>query len=167
MKTPRLELKTYEESDKDFMVEILLNEEIKETFMIPDFEKREQAENLFYKLKGFCESEDHFEYGIYKENQLIGFINDCEIEEDMIELGYVIHPKFKGNRYATEALKAAIDELFRMGFTCVRAGFFETNLASYRVMQKAGMKKIDLTDQTEYHGVVHNEIYCEICKPEK
>lgn len=62
--TNRLVLKSYDDGDKDKMVALLCNEEIKKTFMIPDFENKEQAEHLFERLKEFSRSEENFEYGI-------------------------------------------------------------------------------------------------------
>lgn len=123
LKTERLVLKSYSDSDKDKMVEILCNEEIKETFMIPDFETREEAESLFFKLKEFSVSDSHFEYGIYLKDRLIGFLNDCEINDTMIEVEFAIYPEHKGNGYASEVLKVAIDEPFRTAHNHVTAVF--------------------------------------------
>lgn len=52
-------------------------------------------------------SEDaaRLEYGVYLDGKLIGFVNDCGIEDGEIEIGYVIHPGYPGHGYATEALK--------------------------------------------------------------
>ena len=41
--TPRLVLKSFEDTDVEKMVEILTDSKIKETFMIPDFETKENA----------------------------------------------------------------------------------------------------------------------------
>lgn len=51
--TPRLILKDYTAADKDAMVDLLMNREITKTFMIPDFDSREQAETYFDRLLGF------------------------------------------------------------------------------------------------------------------
>lgn len=162
--TEHLELGPITENDRDAMIGMFYNDEIKQTYMIPDFAAREQAETLFCRMKAYCVSEDRFQYGVFLRGDLIGFLNDCEINGDAIELGYVIHPDYKGNGYATEALTAAIRELFRMGFSCVKAGFFEENPASGRVMEKSGMKKSDQTDEIEYRGTVHRCLYYEATK---
>ena len=162
--TQRLVLKSYDDDDKDKMVALLCNEEIKKTFMIPDFENKEQAERLFERLKEFSRSEDHFEYGIYLEDVLIGFLNDCEIKDAKIEVGYVISPDYKGKGYATEALHAAIEELFRMGYEHVMAGCFEQNKASSRVMEKCGMHRLALEEDIEYQGICHHCLYYGIDK---
>lgn len=164
--TERLTLRAFEERDRTQMVSILLNEEIKKTYMIPDFDDPKQAETLFEKLMKFSHSDDHFEYGVYFQDTLIGFVNDCLIQDSMIEIGYVITPDYQGQGFATEAVQGCISELFRMGFTHVRAGFFEENIASCRVMQKCGMHKIDLEEDIEYKGVVHHCLYYEIDNPQ-
>lgn len=159
LQTERLLLKAFEERDRQQMVSILLDVQIKKTYMIPDFDDPKQAEKLFDKLKDFSHSEDHFEYGIYFQDTLIGFVNDCMIRDSMIEIGYVIVPKYQGKGFATEAVQICIAELFRMGFTHVRAGFFEKNIASCRVMQKCGMHKLDFEEDIQYKGVVHHCLY--------
>lgn len=164
LQTERLILKPFEECDRQQMVDILLNEDIKKTYMIPDFEDKKQAEKLFEKIMNYSKSDNHFEYGIFFNDILIGFVNDCEIHDAMIEIGYVITPKYQGNGFATEAVKSCIDELFRIGFERIRAGFFEENKASCRVMQKCGMYKIDLEDDIEYKGMLRHCLYYELDK---
>lgn len=162
LETERLRLRPFLEKDRQEAVEILCDEKIKKTYMLPDFPDKKKAEALFKRLMDFSRSDDHFVYGIFHENNLIGFINDCEISDLSMEIGYVIAPCYQGKGFATEAVKACIDELFRMGFEHVRAGFFEENIASCRVMQKCGMHKINLEEDIEYRGVIHHCLYYEI-----
>ena len=80
------------------------------------------------------------------------------------EIGYGILEEYRGQGFATEAVKACIEELFRMGFAHIRAGFFEGNTASCRVMEKCGMHRIELEEDIEYKGVLHHCFYYEIDK---
>ena len=164
LQTKRLELKPYEEYDRQRMVDILFDESIKKTYMIPDFSDMKQAEALFERIMNFSRSDNHFEYGIFFNNALIGFINDCEIKDSMIEIGYVITPEFQGKGFATESVQCCIDELFRIGFQQIKAGFFEENIASFRVMEKCGMHKLDVEDDIKYQGIWHHCLYCGIDK---
>lgn len=164
LKTKSLELKPYEDKDMNNAIELLTNKEIKKTYMIPDFETRDQAEKMFLKLKEYSLSDAHFEYGVYLKGDLIGLINDVEIDGDSIEIGYVIHPNHKNKGYASEVLAAAIKELFRIGYSCIRTGLFSDNNASRRVMEKCGMKLTSKTDEIEYRGKVHHCNYYEITK---
>lgn len=165
IKTKRLTIKPYSSDDVKGLVGLLTDAEITKTFMVPEFESLEQAELLVKKLIAFSSIEDtvHLEYGIYLDGKIIGFINDCGIEDEEVKIGYVIHPKYKGQGFATEAVKAVISELKEMGFKKVGAGFFEENTASFRVMQKCGMYITDGTDIEEYRGENHICRYCEIC----
>lgn len=159
IKTKRLEIKPYQDADEKAMIELLTNQKIKESFMIPDFETEKEAINMFKKLQAFSYSEEHYERGIYIDNKLIGFVNDVEIGDGVIELGYVIHPDHQNIGYASEMLQAVIDELFREGFHQIVAGAFENNAASIQVMQKCGMKKIAKEEDICYHGVFHHCYY--------
>lgn len=162
--TKRLVLKPYRDEDQEAMIELLTNEKIKETFMIPDFRSREEAILMFQKLKEFSYNINHYELGIYKEETLIGFINDVDMKEDKIELGYVIHPEFQNQGYATEVLAAAIEDLFQKGFHEIITGAFASNVASCRVMEKCGMKRIDKEEDIFYHNQSQHCIYYSIKK---
>lgn len=162
--TRRLTLKPFSENDMERVISVLCNEEVRKTYMVPDFESREQAERMFTRLRDCSLDKNRFVYGIYLKDTLVGFLNDVEMESGTVELGYVIHPDCQNHGYATESLSAAIAELFRIGFSCVRAGYFEENPASGRVMEKCGMGRIGKTDEIPYRGVVHRCLYCEIRK---
>ena len=164
LQTERLILKALDECDREQTVDIFLNGDVKRTYMIPDFEDKGQAERLFERMMDFSRSDNHFVYGIYFNEKLVGFINDCEINDSTIEIGYVISPEYQGRGFATEAVRICIDELFRIGFEHIVAGFFSGNVASCRVMQKCGMHKIDMEDDIEYKGVLHHCLYYGIDK---
>ena len=164
VKTKRLTLRSFRAEDENDVLALLQDDEIKLTYMLPDFPTREAAVKLFRRIMDLSYDEARFERAICLEDCVIGFINDVEIEGGAIEVGYVIHPSQKNRGYATEALTAAIAELFRLGYETVRAGFFEENPASGRVMEKCGMKRIEKTDEIEYRGKVHRCVYYEIGK---
>ena len=130
IRTKRLTLKPYAQEDIPALAKLLQNKEITKTFMVPDFETKAQVAVLVQKLISFSSLADtrHLEYGIYLNDALIGFVNDCGIEEDSIEIGYVIHPNHQGKGYATEAVKAVLHELKKMGFHKVTAGYFQENI---------------------------------------
>ena len=167
IKTDCLVLAPMTEKDEQAMVDILTNDEIKQTYMVPDYDERAKVVALFERIKAISNTDGRFCVGIYKEDNLIGFMNETGVEGETIEIGYVIHPSHKNNGYATEALKAAMTELFERGYNVIRAGFFEENIASRRVMEKAGMIKIDMTEDIEYRGKTHHCIYFEVKNNEK
>ena len=101
-------------------------------------------------------------FGIFLNEKCIGFLNEVEKNLDTIEVGYFISSKEWNKGYATEALRAAIIELFIIGYKVVKAGHFECNPASGKVMQKCGMKKTSEQQFIEYRGNIHSCIFYEI-----
>lgn len=157
--TERLVLKPFSEDHRQQMLDLLFDKRIKETYMLPDFETREQAAPLFERLMAFSNSDDHFLYGVFFGAAVVGFINDCEKTDSVMELGYVIAPEHQNKGYATEAVRACIQELFRMGYQQVKAGYFAGNTPSCRVMEKCGMRKLDFEEDIEYKGVLRHCFY--------
>lgn len=105
IKTERLCIKPYTLEDFSGLAELLANPEITKTFMVPKFESFEQMENMIKRLISYSRTEDtkHLEYGIYFDAKLIGFINDCGVKNEEIEIGYVIHPAYQGHGYTYRA----------------------------------------------------------------
>lgn len=154
-------LKNIPTSDISILVELIGDDKVKETYMIPDLSS-DKKEEFAKKLQELSNNLDLFIYGIYANNNLIGLLNQVDRNEYEIELGYFISSKHWNKGYATIALTLAINELFRMGFKRVLAAHFENNFASARVMQKASMKKIDKEEEIKYRGITHKCIYYEI-----
>lgn len=145
--------------DENAVLDILTDSLIKQTYMLPDYECREDALPLFRRLVELSEDEARYVRGIYLGDLLIGFLNDVEIKDNAIELGYVIHPNHHGKGYMTQALRISIQELFDLGYREIICGAFEENAASIRVMEKAGMTVINQTEQIEYRGKTHKCLY--------
>ena len=162
--TARLCLRPFREEDMEALYGLLTNEEIKKTYMIPDFPSREAADKMCRRFVDLSLDEGHFVRGIYLENGLIGFLNDVEIRDGTIELGYVIHPDHWNRGFATAALQKAITQLFVLGYREIITGAFAENTASLRVMEKAGMVRMEKTDTIEYRGTTHSCIYYSIAK---
>ena len=162
--TKRLVLREILESDFDSLIDIFCNEEVKRTYILPDLSSREEGISLAKRVKDLSNNYDRFVYAICLDNRLIGLVNDVFIDENTIELGYVIHPNYKNNGYATESLRACIELIFRSGFSVVRAGAFEENFASIRVMEKCGLTITPNKEQIDYRGKIHNCKYYQISK---
>ena len=158
-KTKRLTVRPFCDGDKERMLEMLYDESIKKTYMIPDFESIEAAEKLFSAFMRLSQDESRFVGAICLDDEIIGFMNDTEIEGGSVEMGYVISPKYQNRGFCTEAMGGAINHLFEKGFSEVVCGAFEENAASLRVMQKCGMNLLLKTDVIDYRGKTHNCIY--------
>ena len=162
--TDRLTLGPYRKEDRERLTEMMRNPEITSTFMVPDYSEEVQFYTLADKLIEFSQINDtaHLEYGIYLDDYMIGFVNDCGYDDETIELGYVIDPAFKGRGFATEAVNAVINELHEMGFKKVVASFFEGNIGSRTVMEKCGMHLNGNSDYEEYRGKKYKCYECEM-----
>ncbi len=156
--TARLSLHALSRADEAAVVELLRSDRVKPTYMLPDLDEA-GAKKLFGRFLQLSKSRERLLLGVYLKEKLIGWLNDTEICDDSMELGWVIHPEHWGQGYATEAVRAAIKALHEEGFRCIYAGAFSENKASIRVMQKAGMRLIDKTEQLEYRGKTHHCVY--------
>jgi len=167
LETPRLVLRPFEEDDFEQAYEMFTSPKVNATYMLPDYPDRESAKKTFDLFFSLSRREDRIVYAVSLNGLLIGFLNDCGIEGESVELGYVIHPDHWRCGYATEALTAVIAELFRMGFSRVQAAHAVQNPASGRVMQKSGMIKTGKTETIEYRGAEHLCLYYEITNETK
>lgn len=164
IQTARLTLHPCTDQDTDALVRLLTNPCITRTFLVPDLATPQQAEDLARTLIAFSQTDDtaHLMTGIYQSGALIGFVLDCGVQANEIEIGYVIAPDQQGHGYASEAVRAVLQTLREMGFRRVSAGYFVENTASLRVMQKCGMRQSDQLDTVDYRGQRHACRYCEL-----
>lgn len=130
-------LKPMTPDDKERMLDILTHDQIKQTYVLPDFDQKEDATPLFEKLMLLSQDPQHFIRGIYLNNALIGFINNVDIKGGSVEVDYVIQPQYQGQGHMTQALSIAIAKLYKLGYRQILACAFEENIASIRVMQNA------------------------------
>ena len=154
-----LELGIFRPEDEPVILEILTDPTVAQTYMLPEFRQKEEAIPLVLRLMALSQQEDRYVRCIRLKGRAIGFLNDVEIRNGKIELGYVIHPAYQGQGHMTQALGLAIRELHENGFWEVICGAFEENPASLRVMAKSGMQKSDYTDTVEYRGRTHRCLY--------
>lgn len=159
VKTKRLELKPMDADGVENLTQLLMDDVVKQTYMLPDFAGRQEARSMAQRIRAMSEDSGRYVAGIYLESQLIGLLNETEICGDCIEVGYAILPRFHNRGYGTEALTGAIGYFFGQGFAQVVAGAFEENAASIRVMEKSGMTKAARTDEVTYRGKTHRCIY--------
>ncbi len=69
-------------------------------------------------------------------------------ESAVANLGWAIHPEHQAKGYATEAARALIDFGRReLGLSVIYATCDARNVASYRVMEKLGMKRVGFLEK--------------------
>ena len=162
MEMNQITLRTFYPEDQMQILETVTSSKVNQTYMLPDFEKKEDAIPLFNKLMTRSNDSSRFVRCIDLDDTAIGFLNDVEVKDGAMELGYVIHPGYHNRGYMTRALKLAISNLFDLGYIRVVCGAFEQNKASQRVMEKAGMERIPFTEEIEYRGNTHLCVYYQI-----
>ena len=158
-KTERLCMAPLADKDIPALRELFTDEEVKKTYMLPDFADDAAFLRTFSRLKKLSNEENGYTAGIFLKEELIGLFHKVEMSEDRVEVGYAIHPQYWNQGYATETLKAGIDHFFAHGFSEVYAGAFKSNAASMRVMEKAGMKKTKMKASVSYRGKEHPCVY--------
>ncbi len=157
-------LRSFKAADLEQILDTVTSSKVNQTYMLPDYETRADAIPLFQRLKNLSVDEAHFVRCIDRNGTAIGFLNDVEIADGAIELGYVIHAEYHNRGFMTAALKLAIGVLFECGYTTVICGAFEENKASQRVMEKSGMVRVEKTEVISYRGIDHQCVYYEIRK---
>ena len=159
IKTPRLRLAPLRETDRAALLDMLKDERLSRTYMVPELPDPAAEDALFRRLKTLSETKDRFVYGIFEENRMIGMIHEVASEEGT-ELGYFIRPADRNRGYASEALAAAIETLFDLGVETVKAAAFTENAASLRVMEKCGLERTGETETVEYRGAKRVCVCC-------
>ena len=162
MEMNQITLRPFRPEDQAQILETVTSSKINQTYMLPDFETKEDAIPLFNRLMNLSNDSSRFVRCIALDGTAIGFLNDVEVKDGAMELGYVIHPDYHNRGYMTQALKLAISNLFDLGYKRVVCGAFEQNKASQRVMEKAGMERIPFTEEIEYRGNTHLCVYYQI-----
>lgn len=139
--TKRLGFRFVQKADLDYLVELNVDPDVRQFF--PDgVQNRKQTEERMQDFMSF-----HEEHGLpcflmfeLETNEFVGRCGFGPIETGEIEVGYLLHKRFWGKGYASEALmfllewaKENIQTDYIIAFAPVE------HIASSRVMQKCGM----------------------------
>ena len=93
----------------------------------------------------------NFAITLKASGQIIGYIRLCTLFGNILIIEYIIKNEFRGKKYAQEALKAVLDYVkkFKPNISTLYFKVHNENIASLRVLEKLGAKKI-LIDQTYF-----------------
>ncbi len=163
LKTERLILRRYNESDIDTFYNIISDERLQKYIPFPNLTKKEELEYI-KRCMSDVETDKCEKWSIVLKstNKSIGNIsvNTIVKKHNYCNVGYVIQYDYWGNGYAAEALKVVSDYLLNSGYYLVECTCNELNKQSSRVMEKAGFKKDGyipnrrLNKDGSYSGVV-------------
>ena len=143
LKTPRLILRRWQETDAESLYEYAKNPNVGPIAGWPPHKDLEESLNIIRTVFGGAEC---YAICLKEDNRAIGAIElklngttDMTDRDDECELGYWIGQPFWGNGYMPEAAK----ELLRHGFEdldmkTIWCGYYEGNSKSKRVQEKVG-----------------------------
>lgn len=101
-----------------------------------------------------------------RSGRLVGDVGLCPASDPgVIKIGYTVAPEAQGNGYASEAVRALIAFIFAaLDATTVRAYADGDNLPSIRVAEHAGMRLMEVFEETDTDGTWRGVRY-EIPRP--
>lgn len=146
LKTERLVLRAISDSDREAIFEYR-SDKVSNQFQgwIP--ERIEDVSAFIAKVSPIYNSPNSwFQFVILENstNQIIGDLGVHFLEEGsrQAEIGCTINKEFQSQGYATEALNAVINSLFKeLNFHRVFASIDPRNIASQKMMEKLGFRK--------------------------
>ena len=157
--TKRLSVGQISEKDIPALMELLTDNTVKHTYMVPDFSSLAEVETSARRLMDRSKDPERYMAGIFLQGDLIGIIHDVMQKEDTVEIGYALLPAYYNQGYCSEAFRGVIRWMWQQGFRKVIAGAFEENKASIRVMEKCGMTLQPETEMIDYRGRQHCCVY--------
>jgi ribosomal-protein-alanine N-acetyltransferase len=99
------------------------------------------------------ELDDEYQWGIELDGCLIGSVSIVAVDnfDQKALLGYCIAKTFWSKGYATEAVRAVLEFMFsEVGINRIEASHSIRNVASGRVLEKAGLKREGLAKEYYY-----------------
>jgi len=154
IKTDRLVLRMFDESDTEDLTTILKGEGMLQYFPPKPEPSVELAQKM---ITGICEHWDSYGYGLWavelgETGQLLGRVGlQYLLDTDEVEVDFILDRKAWGRGYATEGGRVSIEHGFAELEVDEIVGIVHPdNVASRRVLQKIGMR---LDRRTEYFGM--------------
>ncbi len=165
IRTERLLLRPIRVSDLDTTCAYSLDPEATRLMMLLPFDDAAETLRALQALEAEWHSPapERLEFAIEREGAHIGSITYYfQGPPDEVELGWVLHRDHWRQGYATEAALALIDHAREMGLRRVFACCDSENIASYKTMEKLGMRHIATVPGRRNRGMEGNrteEVY--------
>ena len=137
IRTERLVLRQFRESDYDDLFEFLSQLEDDEFEGYPGITYENGREHLKYRVG----SEEFWAVELKDSGKVIGNIYCGNRDFGAKEAGYIIKKNYRRKGYALEALSAVIRNAFREGAHRIYAECDPRNVCSWKLLEKAGLKR--------------------------
>lgn len=156
LETKRLLLRKYKKEDMDDLYEYASDEEVTRYLTFETYKNMEDANQYIQTLlEKYRNGNEVSPWAIeWKQNhKMIGSIgiNQWDIENYYIQIGYVLNKKYWNQGIMTEALKAVIDFAFKnMNIERIELTHDVRNIGSGKVMLKNGLKQEGILRKSKY-----------------
>ena len=145
IETERLILKQLELTDADDLYKLVTDKEVYNNLQIPEYTGVDMAVDYISKvLTPNYQKPDFYDWGVYEKasGRLIGRVSNYKQDNElkMADLAWFNIADVRGKGYITEAVKAIIDHLQKVGFVRIEAFADVKNHASIKVMERVGMQ---------------------------
>lgn len=137
IETENLILRNFELKDEEDLCEYMLQRIDAEFERYEDF-TREKGKN---EIEFRSTSDEFYAIELKENHKVIGNIYLGNRDFNSRELGYVLNEKYQRMGYGSEASKAAISYMFDHGTHRIFAECCPQNIASWKIMEKIGMKR--------------------------
>jgi [ribosomal protein S5]-alanine N-acetyltransferase len=155
IETERLVLRPLEMSDAEAVYEYARKPEVSEHVIFETHRSIEDAYTFIRQVLQWKEEGSNVVFGITlrSDNKLIGScgLHRYEEQHKCMEIGYAIDLPYWNQGYTTEAVRGVIGQAFAAtDLNRIHAHHYLPNIASGRVMEKAGMK---------YEGILRKRVF--------
>jgi len=143
IRTERLVLRPFRPDDVDAMLDYQSRPEVARYLLHEPWTREEALRQVAKRLGSTALGgpDDVLAVAVEHDGQLIGDVGawPTDAEAQQGELGWVFHPDYGGQGFATEAVTAVIEFVFTAGWHRVVAQMDPRNLASARLARRLGM----------------------------
>lgn len=164
IKTDRLVLRGFCESDRDGLFELLSDEQT----CLDDggYHAYDSIENpgFLADLQYLCQSEEHYAVTLKSAGRTVGLVHvmPCHRGVKAIELGYIVNRDLRRQGIAKEAVRAVIEGAFADGVEMIVCTCYAYNTASKRTLESLGFVQegiIRSSTNHPQHGVIDSLSY--------
>ncbi len=137
IRTDRLLLRSFRESDYDDLFAFLSQLEEDEYEVYPGITWENGREHLAYRLR----SEEFYAIELAGSRKVIGNIFCGKRDFAAREVGFIVNKRYQQKGYAAEALTAVIVQAFREGAHRIYAECDPRNVPSWKLLEKVGLRR--------------------------
>lgn len=139
LETERLDLRSAEDQDLEFLRELKNRPEIRRYH--PELYPRNR-EQIQQWLNNVNKQEGNLFLVIWKDNERVGEASLSKVNDFSAGTGISIHSRYQGNGYATETMEKLVEFGFNeWGLERIFSGVLEFNKPSQKVWEKLGFEK--------------------------